>query len=239
MEAVTPVELPLSTEATKTHFVADEEFVEQLATDDSFMEIHGPTPKMELQLTGIISKVMDVQKREQLVPGNFDKPLENTVIDGDTKRNQGLSIKSEFPSTLEFNGFGKSRQRVTEPMIKLDEFLIESKVLPVSVYGNLDVDTTGIQHDSRFVPPHKLFSCGDIAILGTYDIAHTTYLTKCVYEMLNYNVSCTHMDNHLNTHLLDSITQLSSISNRQLPKPPHVTCVIVAYPPPQPKPPSE
>jgi hypothetical protein len=89
VEAVTPVEFPLSTEATKTHFVTDEEFVEQLATDDSVMEIHGPTPKMELQLTGIISKFLDVQKMEQLreFAGHFDEPPENVVFDGGIKRN--------------------------------------------------------------------------------------------------------------------------------------------------------
>jgi len=47
-------------------------------------------------------------------------------FDGGTKRNQGLSVKSEFPSVLEFNGFGKSRQRVRESMIKFDEFLDET-----------------------------------------------------------------------------------------------------------------
>jgi len=35
VEGVTLVEFPLSTESTKTHCVIDEEFVEQLATDDS------------------------------------------------------------------------------------------------------------------------------------------------------------------------------------------------------------
>jgi hypothetical protein len=142
VEAVTPVEFPLSTEATKTHFVTDEEFIEQLATDDSVMEIHGPTPKMELQLTGIISKFLDVQKMEQLreFAGHFDEPPENVVFDGGIKRNRGLSLTSQFSSfASDFNSSWKSRERVREPMIKFDEFLDENKVLPVSVSGNFDV----------------------------------------------------------------------------------------------------
>lgn len=62
---------------------------------------------------------------------------------------------------LDFDSFGKSKARIVEPKFRmtLAELLDESKVVPVSVYGNLEVEITGIQHDSRLVSSGDLYVC--------------------------------------------------------------------------------
>ncbi|XP_029123374.1 UDP-N-acetylmuramoyl-L-alanyl-D-glutamate--2,6-diaminopimelate ligase MurE homolog, chloroplastic isoform X2 [Elaeis guineensis] len=58
------------------------------------------------------------------------------------------------------NGIG-SRAQVIEPEFKttLAELMDESRVRPVSLYGDLEVLITGIQNDSRKVTPGDLFVC--------------------------------------------------------------------------------
>ncbi|OAY75726.1 UDP-N-acetylmuramoyl-L-alanyl-D-glutamate--2,6-diaminopimelate ligase [Ananas comosus] len=62
---------------------------------------------------------------------------------------------------LDVDEFGKSRARILEPTFRMSlaELLDESKVVPVSVYGDLEVSITGIQHDSREVNAGDLFVC--------------------------------------------------------------------------------
>lgn len=50
---------------------------------------------------------------------------------------------------------------VTEPTYRmtLGELLDEARVTPISIEGDLDVEITGIQHDSRHVIPGDLFVC--------------------------------------------------------------------------------
>ncbi|KAI4326946.1 hypothetical protein L6164_019457 [Bauhinia variegata] len=83
------------------------------------------------------------------------------------------SLNSSFD--LDFDSYGKIKARITEPKFKmtLAELLDESKVVPVSVYGNLEVEITGIQHDSRLVNSGDLFVC----CLGPKTDGHL-YLTE-------------------------------------------------------------
>ncbi|PPS11242.1 hypothetical protein GOBAR_AA09404 [Gossypium barbadense] len=62
---------------------------------------------------------------------------------------------------LDLDSFGKSKVRIVEPKFKMSlaELLDESKVVPVSVYGDIEVEITGIQHDSRLVSAGDLFVC--------------------------------------------------------------------------------
>ncbi|KAH1075124.1 hypothetical protein J1N35_027452 [Gossypium stocksii] len=62
---------------------------------------------------------------------------------------------------LDLGSFGKSKVRIVEPKFKMSlaELLDESKVVPVSVYGDIEVEITGIQHDSRLVSAGDLFVC--------------------------------------------------------------------------------
>ncbi|KAJ4955237.1 hypothetical protein NE237_012020 [Protea cynaroides] len=74
----------------------------------------------------------------------------------------GSSSNVSSPSfDLDFISDGKSKVRIVEPKFKmtLAELLDESKVVPVSVCGNLEVEITGIQHDSRLVNSGDLFVC--------------------------------------------------------------------------------
>ncbi|KAK6935395.1 Mur ligase, N-terminal catalytic domain [Dillenia turbinata] len=74
-------------------------------------------------------------------------------------KNSGSLLNSDFD--LDFDSYGKTRVRIVEPKFKISlaELLDESKIVPVSVYGDLEVEITGIQHDSRFVSAGDLFVC--------------------------------------------------------------------------------
>ncbi|KAM3688122.1 hypothetical protein ACJW30_10G128100 [Castanea mollissima] len=73
--------------------------------------------------------------------------------------NRGSMSNSNFD--LDFDSYGKVKSRIVEPKFKMSlaELLDESKVVPVSVYGDLEVEITGIQHDSRLVCSGDLFVC--------------------------------------------------------------------------------
>ncbi|KAK6117050.1 hypothetical protein DH2020_049193 [Rehmannia glutinosa] len=62
---------------------------------------------------------------------------------------------------IDFDEFGKTKARIVEPKFKMSlaELLDESKVVPISVYGNLEVEISGISHDSRVVESGDLFVC--------------------------------------------------------------------------------
>ncbi|XP_052209967.1 UDP-N-acetylmuramoyl-L-alanyl-D-glutamate--2,6-diaminopimelate ligase MurE homolog, chloroplastic [Diospyros lotus] len=70
-----------------------------------------------------------------------------------------LSIFSSFD--LDYDSLDENSVRIVEPKFRmtLAELLDDSKVVPVSVYGNLEVEITGIQHDSRVVEAGDLFVC--------------------------------------------------------------------------------
>ncbi|KMT09050.1 hypothetical protein BVRB_6g137540 [Beta vulgaris subsp. vulgaris] len=63
---------------------------------------------------------------------------------------------------INFDSFGNnSKVRIVEPKFRmtLAELLDECKVVPISVYGNLEVEISGIEHDSRLVNAGDLFVC--------------------------------------------------------------------------------
>ncbi|XP_031278374.1 UDP-N-acetylmuramoyl-L-alanyl-D-glutamate--2,6-diaminopimelate ligase MurE homolog, chloroplastic [Pistacia vera] len=88
----------------------------------------------------------------------FDLNLDGTS-DKYKENGNGLMLDSSFD--LDFDSFGKSKARIVEPKFRMSlaELLDESKVVPVSVYGDLEVEITGIQHDSRVVSAGDLFVC--------------------------------------------------------------------------------
>ncbi|KAL0730690.1 hypothetical protein Bca4012_026784 [Brassica carinata] len=83
----------------------------------------------------------------------------------DEEGNPRISKKKEAGSDHQFefdlDDFGGSKVRIVEPKFRLSfaELLDESRVVPISVYGDLDVEITGIQHDSRGVCAGDLFVC--------------------------------------------------------------------------------
>ncbi|KAL0447943.1 UNVERIFIED_CONTAM: UDP-N-acetylmuramoyl-L-alanyl-D-glutamate--2,6-diaminopimelate ligase MurE, chloroplastic, partial [Sesamum latifolium] len=83
---------------------------------------------------------------------------------------EGSDEKSDFEVSdgdfsnsfdIDFDEFGKTKARIVEPKFKMSlaELLDESKVVPISVYGNLEVEISGISHDSRVVESGDLFVC--------------------------------------------------------------------------------
>ncbi|CAL5214841.1 unnamed protein product [Lathyrus oleraceus] len=103
-------------------------------------------------------EVDDVEEIERLkgIAVNSDETSGDFTEDGDLGSNSGSSFD------LDFDSLGKSsKARIVEPKFKMSlaELLDESKVVPVLVFGNLEVEISGIQHDSRLVTSGNLFVC--------------------------------------------------------------------------------
>ncbi|WOL06077.1 hypothetical protein Cni_G14809 [Canna indica] len=86
-----------------------------------------------------------------------------------------IEASSESSFDLDVDAFGRSPVRILEPKFKmtLAELLDESRVVPVSVYGDLEVSITGIHHDSREVTAGDLFVCCNASKIDGHD-----YLTE-------------------------------------------------------------
>lgn len=86
---------------------------------------------------------------------------------GDDQENDDLRINVNGQASgmssfdLDLDGFGKSKTQIMEPKFEmtLAELLDESKLVPVSVFGDLDILISGIQHDSRDIEAGDLFVC--------------------------------------------------------------------------------
>ncbi|XP_022958474.1 UDP-N-acetylmuramoyl-L-alanyl-D-glutamate--2,6-diaminopimelate ligase MurE homolog, chloroplastic [Cucurbita moschata] len=108
----------------------------------------------ELQgLTEISEDENEDKDEDEEGPGN---------LDDDARELHGSDELSSFNSfDVDFDSYGKVKTRIVEPKFKmtLAELLDESKVVPVSVFGNLEIEITGIQHDSRMVNAGDLFVC--------------------------------------------------------------------------------
>ncbi|KAK9927181.1 hypothetical protein M0R45_024380 [Rubus argutus] len=103
----------------------------------------------ELQGLAVVSEDSDEEGSEK-----FDSKV-SALDDKD-----GVSVSNSL-FDMDFDNYGKTRARIVEPKFKmtLAELLDESKVVPISVYGDLEVGITGIQHDSRVVSAGDLFVC--------------------------------------------------------------------------------
>lgn len=116
-----------------------------------------PDPQIEVVDELEPEEVVDLEEIEELdgltvIPG--DESAEKSdfeVSDGD--------FSSSFD--IDFDEYGKTRPRIVEPKFRMSlaELLDESKVVPISVYGDLEVEISGISHDSRVVESGDLFVC--------------------------------------------------------------------------------
>ena len=88
---------------------------------------------------------------DELQPDELGDLEEIERLQGLTGDGNGSSTDSPFE--FDFDSYGKSKVRIVEGKFKmtLAELLDESKVVPVSVSGDLEIEITGIQHDSRIV----------------------------------------------------------------------------------------
>ncbi|CAM8884442.1 unnamed protein product [Rhodiola kirilowii] len=107
-------------------------------------------------------EVIDLEEIDELTGLRIvsaDSEEEGEDVENDVGKVNGWSADSSFD--MDLDSFGKSKVRIVEPKfrITLAELLDESKVVPISVYGNLEVEITGIQHDSRLVSSGDLFVC--------------------------------------------------------------------------------
>ncbi|XP_073028244.1 UDP-N-acetylmuramoyl-L-alanyl-D-glutamate--2,6-diaminopimelate ligase MurE homolog, chloroplastic isoform X1 [Primulina eburnea] len=100
----------------------------------------------ELQGMTEVSDVESVEENEE--------SLDFEVGDGDFSSNL-----SSFDINLD--DFGKTKTRIVEPKFKMSlaELLDDSKVVPILVSGDLEVEISGISHDSRLVESGDLFVC--------------------------------------------------------------------------------
>jgi hypothetical protein len=162
--------------------IEDVQQVEENHVDDVFGDRHhknlfvNPASEDIGEISTLLTAATNTILNEQ-----FSEPI-GEAMDNNITRNQGLSLKLIIPVALDY----ESQARMSNSLfgMSLNLFLDERKVVSMSVYASLDVDITGIQHDSRFVPPDKLYNCNVVEILGTYGITTTNCLIKRIIMML-------------------------------------------------------
>ncbi|KAK4422598.1 UDP-N-acetylmuramoyl-L-alanyl-D-glutamate--2,6-diaminopimelate ligase MurE, chloroplastic [Sesamum alatum] len=124
-----------------------------------------PSKKPEPEIEGV-----DELEPEEVVDLEEIKELHGLTQISDDEGEEGSEEKSDFEVSdgdfsnsfdIDFDEFGKTKARIVEPKFKMSlaELLDESKVVPISVYGNLEVEISGISHDSRVVESGDLFVC--------------------------------------------------------------------------------
>ncbi|XP_022873849.1 UDP-N-acetylmuramoyl-L-alanyl-D-glutamate--2,6-diaminopimelate ligase MurE homolog, chloroplastic isoform X1 [Olea europaea var. sylvestris] len=126
-------------------------------------------PKAELEKIEELEpeEVVDLDEIKELQGLTEISDDENeSEIDESFERSDLEASDGEFSSKLssfdiDFDEFGKTKARIVEPKFKMSlvELLDESKVVPIAVYGNLEVEISGISHDSRVVESGDLFVC--------------------------------------------------------------------------------
>ncbi|CAA7390881.1 unnamed protein product [Spirodela intermedia] len=117
----------------------------------------------ELQGLTVISEDEEETQEDISVKFSDVEEDDDEATDGEEERVglNGIPAAGSSSFDLDLDSFGKSRPRIMEPKFRmtLAELLDESRVVPVSVYGDLEIAITGIQHDSRKVSPGDLFVC--------------------------------------------------------------------------------
>ncbi|KAG6397056.1 hypothetical protein SASPL_143217 [Salvia splendens] len=122
-----------------------------------------PEPEAEIEAADELEpeEVVDLEEIEELhglTEISGDESDEGSVDKSDLEVSEA-ELSSSFD--FDFDEFGKTKPRIVDPKfnMSLAELLDESKVVPISVYGNLEVEITGISHDSRVVESGDLFVC--------------------------------------------------------------------------------
>ncbi|KAL0408200.1 UNVERIFIED_CONTAM: UDP-N-acetylmuramoyl-L-alanyl-D-glutamate--2,6-diaminopimelate ligase MurE, chloroplastic [Sesamum radiatum] len=124
-----------------------------------------PNKKPEPEIESV-----DELEPEEVVDLEEINELHGLTQISDDEGEEGSDEKSDFEVgdgdfsnsfDIDFDEFGKTKARIVEPKFKMSlaELLDESKVVPISVYGNLEVEISGISHDSRVVESGDLFVC--------------------------------------------------------------------------------
>jgi len=100
------------------------------------------------------SKLADIEDIDDAIPLLDDDEEDEGFLDFKDSTFGGLAFDDDVDGE-------DSEEVVAEPTYRmtLGELLDEARVTPISVEGDLDVEITGIQHDSRLVIPGDLFVC--------------------------------------------------------------------------------
>lgn len=112
-------------------------------------------------------EVVDLEEIEELhgltVISNDEIREEHPIKIPEKEEKVGGGALSNSPDSFELDleSLGKSRSQILEPELRMTlvELLDESRVVPLSVYGNLEVLISGIQHDPKEVSSGDLFIC--------------------------------------------------------------------------------
>ncbi|KAK2984542.1 hypothetical protein RJ640_018920 [Escallonia rubra] len=137
------------------------EFVKQgLLKPNPKKEAEIKEPELEPEEEEDLEEIKELQGLSTVI--SEDSEAESSDLEvNDGLGSDNLSNLSSFD--IDFDSLGRSggKARIVEPKFKmtLAELLDESKVVPISVYGNLEIEITGIQHDSRVVDLGDLFVC--------------------------------------------------------------------------------
>ncbi|KAL0927179.1 hypothetical protein M5K25_001342 [Dendrobium thyrsiflorum] len=110
-------------------------------------------------------EVIDLEEIEELhgltVISNDEIQEENSVKMPEKEEKVAAALSDSPSFELDLESLGKSRNQILEPKFSmtLAELLDDSRVVPLSVYGNLEVLITEIQHDPKEVSSGDLFIC--------------------------------------------------------------------------------
>jgi UDP-N-acetylmuramyl-tripeptide synthetase len=106
-------------------------------------------------------EVIDLDEIRALQDKNIVELKEEEEQKEDEESEGTSSAADDDSFELDLSGMELASTQVLEPEFRttLAELLDDAKVVPVSVDGDLDVEITGIQHDSREVNPRDLFIC--------------------------------------------------------------------------------
>ncbi|WCJ26297.1 UDP-N-acetylmuramoyl-L-alanyl-D-glutamate--2 6-diaminopimelate ligase [Euphorbia peplus] len=168
-------------QSTYLNVIAESEEVTENTGDDLFGEIDKAIAmkREEFVKQGLIQpreKIDDLLPEEVVDLDEIDGLQGLRVVDSESDEEgsggfdvvreeegeKGVPRLSMDPSfDLDFDSFRREKAVIVEPKFRMSlaELLDESRVVPISVAGDLDVEITGIQHDSRTVNAGELFVC--------------------------------------------------------------------------------
>ncbi|XP_019156285.1 PREDICTED: uncharacterized protein LOC109153021 [Ipomoea nil] len=110
-----------------------------------------------------LEEISELQGLTEISVGDEESEEEEEEEEESTEESDDIMVKDDDLSSfdIDFDELGKTRPRILEPSFRmtLAELLDESRVVPISVYGDLEVEIRGIQHDSRLVESGDLFVC--------------------------------------------------------------------------------
>ncbi|KAG0486190.1 hypothetical protein HPP92_008285 [Vanilla planifolia] len=127
-------------------------------------------------------EILDIEEIDELhglTVISSDKILEENPIKMPAKElNAAVDSLNSTSFELDIDRLGKSKGQILEPKFRmtLAELLDESQVVPIAVYGDLEVHVTGIQNDPKEVSSGDLFIC--CAAAGNDGICYITEAVK-------------------------------------------------------------